>query len=133
MNYHDIVVAVYDTISSENAGQFNYFKVIFDDSGEVDLLLLRELYKDSSMASAENAIPGMIGPFADLVELNRYALKLCEKVEKKQICIYSVDEYSAIIEKASTTEEFRELIVTNGNKIENLDYSKKGSFFKKIF
>ncbi len=133
MSYHDIIVAVYDVVPIENSGQFNYFKFVFDDNGHLEADLLRNLYKDLPEARPEYLLNGLVGPFADLVELNCYALKLCEKLEKKHICVYSADEYSLLIEKASSVEEFRELIVGGGNRIENLEYSKKGNFFKKLF
>ena len=130
---NEIIIAIYVLKTIKNKGQYYFFDIVFNHEGKIEYDLMYSIYKDLPESDISENVEGMIGPFLDSIALDRYALKLCEKLGNRKICIYSIQEFNSVVMNVSNIEELKSTLPQYGNCIENLDFKKNKSFLGKIF
>ena len=116
--------------NSFNQDGFYKLMNIVDERGAVDKYSLATALKKSigkELTEMEEIF------FNNLEELNKFSYKLMDDLEAPLICVLSIDNYNTCLEKCSSLEEFKSLILESANCLENIDYTKNKGILSKIF
>jgi hypothetical protein len=113
----------------DSGGSYRLMNVV-DEKGTVDDQSLRNALQTSL---GKDFVPNEEINFSGLEELNKFAYKLMDDLDAPLICVLSAENYNTCMEKCSSREEFKELLLDSSNCLENIDYSKDKSLLFKIF
>ena len=112
---------------------YYYVLDLFSEVSEInrDLLvrLYHELHGGHSQLDEEK-----IGPFQDLEELNRYALKVADELLSPAVFVLSAVDYNNALENLTLARDLKAIFRANGTRLENQKYlSGRSNFFRRIF
>ncbi|MBT7610352.1 MAG: hypothetical protein HN576_11395 [Bacteriovoracaceae bacterium] len=136
-NYLLLLYGYYPAVDNQE-GSYKLMKVV-DERGMVDDQSLADALVNSlgkDLSSNSNQTHYDLNEdiyFKGLEELNKFAYKLMNDLDAPLICVLSAENYNTCMEKCSSLEEFKDLLLDSSNCLENVDYSKDKGLLSKIF
>lgn len=122
----EYIIGIYDYFDSSRVKTPSYYFVyLFDREGRLDMDSFEDTFSDVLLKSMKSEIPGYIGPFENLSELNQYAYGLCEKTSSEWIGLMPIKDYNQVMTGVSSVEEFRLQFAEKLNILENVNKGSK--------
>jgi hypothetical protein len=136
-NYLLLLYGYYPAVQNEE-GSYKLLKVV-DERGMVDDQSLVSAFSNSlgkelnldQQTPLDSSHKEIF--FKGLEELNKFAYKLMNDLDAPLVCVLSAENYNTCMEKCSSLDEFKELLLDSSNCLENIDYTKDKSILSKIF
>lgn len=105
---------------------------VFNERGLVDEGELEQGYVELIGHAPELIGEGVIGPFDDLEQIQKFCFNLCQNFGNSGVSLVSLEKYNEILSESYKVEDLRNKLEREGNFIKNPE-AQKGGFFNKIF
>lgn len=109
-----------------------YVEYYFDHHGVIDQETIETILEDQKQ-KIFFLNTHKIGPFIEMSDLERFALRLADELRSQKIVILSVQEFNAIVLEQNRIDGLYEHFLNGGRTIYNEESNKSGGLLNKFF
>ena len=116
--------------SGRHAGQ--EVMAVFNENGLIDESILDEEYLEVVNHAPGILEEGVVGPFTDLENIQKFSFNLCQKLGNHGASLVSLEDYNELLAASYKVEDLKQKLEEKGSFIKNPEAGKSG-LFNKIF